>query len=344
MNNLDGLNSSTKNIVTKGPVMTSKAVKGLILVLNIALASACNRNQDDQSNIRQESATSNAETSGAVVAPQEVTSELEAAFNRLNQESLPINNFTNVVPFAGQVQNNNPDSVLNFQQHWKNTIIESLRSIRDNQELIPEILYLIEQNGYFTVGMNETITMHVQDSTTQNHYENPRSIEIAIIPETFAPRMASSILTEAGGRTVRVAAEFKVREWMAIMLAHEFSHVYDMQMLGENSHNPEEYLAGEVKAHLIERDLLKAWNPEAFEFVVQYGMPLLRASENGFNDFIGIASRVYPLSEDQLSQHERSLAIASIIISAAFEEAQQYGATEYQLGELYQSIRNIFGG
>jgi len=74
--------------------------------------------------------------------------------------------------------------------------------------------------------------------------------------------MRSSIITEPNGRTVRVATLFRSREWLGIMLAHEMSHVHDGIVGNENSHNRDEWLAGEVKAHRMEMDLLKHWNPK----------------------------------------------------------------------------------
>ena len=156
------------------------------------------------------------------------------------------------------------------------------------------------------------------------------------MPSIYAGNMRSSILTEAGGHTMRIAADFKVEEWLGIIGIHELSHVYDMQYLGENSFNPNEYLLGEVTAHKLERDLLRNWNPEAFNLLVEYGYPML---ENGrMNDFFNLAERIYPLSSDLLSPRERGLALASVQISVVFEAMERSGASDTQLGQAYERV------
>lgn len=135
----------------------------------------------------------------------------------------------------------------------------------------------------------------IEDAMKQ--INNPHLFEVVYMPEQYAAEMPSAILTQDRGRSIRIAANFKIREWLGVMLAHKLVHVKDQLVHGENANDPEQYLAGEVRAHLLENDLLKMWNPQGYKILMEKGISMYQAGNT--SGIINLARRLFPMLEPQ---------------------------------------------
>jgi len=227
-----------------------------------------------------------------------------------------------------------PDEILVAQNFWKQASFDSLDTFSSDPR-VARLKVFMEKNAFFPIPMGPVVTAFV--GTTERDLEilqTPQAFEVVYMPPQYAKNMVSPVLTEPGGRTVRIAETFQIQEWMGILLAHELSHVWDQIVEGENSRDREQYLAGEVKAHLFERDLLKAWGPKQFERLVKEGGQYVK--NNDTIRFIDIADQFFPLK--QLRGPENALAVASCHVSVLFEILQREGANESALKTAYASL------
>lgn len=202
----------------------------------------------------------------------------------------------------------------------------------------------MQEKAFYSIPTGPVVTQHLMEGTTNPELlmkQAREGFEIVYMPDQFAAAMPSSILTEGGGKTMRIATTFKSKEWLGIMLAHEMSHVYDQLIEGENSRDENQYLAGEVKAHLFEMKLLKSWNPQAYEKLISAGIPMIRSGNR--NGVMNLARSLYPLEPGQVSQNEASLGSASCLVAVYFEDAMQRGATPEQLKGVYVNLTRQFG-
>lgn len=233
--------------------------------------------------------------------------------------------------------------MIKMQEYWRQISLSALAQFKDADPMMPKLYELLEKKSFYTLPMGPKVTVRAITGSYERNKEelflpDPTKFEIVYMPEIYAKDMPAPILTEAGGRTMRVAANFKCREWLGIMLAHELSHVHDMIIGGENPHDKSQYLEGEVKAHLLETKLLRAWNPEVFEQLIRSADKLQNTPGATMQDFYNIIETLYPLDDPYVGYREGSLANASVLISSQFELAQKKGASHSDLGQIYQQI------
>ncbi len=209
---------------------------------------------------------------------------------------------------------------------------------------MPQLIEYMKQHAYYTIPRGPVVTQRISRGSIEENMQDmpgkdPLSFEVVFMPEVFAKGMPSAILTQDRGKTMRVATQFKTEDWLGIMLAHEVSHVYDQLVEHENPDDPQQNAAGEVKAYLLEKDLLKYWNPDVYKKLIEKGLPLFH--DKKYRELLSLAETLYPLNPKQVSFHESSLGAASIVMSLALEEAQQRGASEEEFVRVYKEVGEI---
>ncbi len=231
-----------------------------------------------------------------------------------------------------------------LQDHWKKISEEALGAFEAADPRVAVLHDMMKKNAFYTTPVGQVTTVRAirgSQSEILNAKPNPQEFEIVYMPEQFARHMASAILTEAGGKTVRIATTFKSKEWLGIMLAHELSHVEDQLYHGENSRNHEEYMAGEVRAHKFEMGLLRSWNPKVYEELLSKGIPLYEKKQ--YDELDALVASLYPVTTPEVSPNEKALGTASAFLAVAFEGAIKKGATDKDLQAVYAQLVREFG-
>jgi len=242
-------------------------------------------------------------------------------------------------PLQGQTPEQRMTTLMSFQQEWQKTAESALEHFTDADPKVQKLLSFMGTFAHYPIPQGPQTTIYTSKELTDfESIKDEKSFEIVFMPPEYATQMTSPIITEPGGKTMRVATTFKSKEWLGIMLAHEMSHVYDQLIEGENPHNPTEYLAGEVKAHLFEMKLLKHWNPKNYETLITEGSKALKDGNRA--RVIQIAQSLYPIG-NEVSSSEGELGLASCLVAIGFETAMAQGATEKDLQKVYQGLRNF---
>lgn len=230
--------------------------------------------------------------------------------------------------------------MIQLQDHWKRISFESLNLFKDADPRMAELIEFMKKNAYYPLPVGPVATRTVLTIEQLEAVKaNPYSFEIVYMPVKYAQDMPSSVLTESSGRTVRIAAEFKIKEWLGIMLAHELFHVHSILVKGEDPSDSEQYLEGEVEAHLLEMKLLKSWNEEAYDILIAKGIPLYqRNDEDGLSRLF---NTLYPLHTYRFTSDNRAVALgsASCLAAVAFEDALKKGIKKEELGKVFKKLR-----
>jgi len=256
----------------------------------------------------------------------------------VDEYETPKQNYKKIDETYKDTQEGNFEQMLEHQAHWKNISQEALQLFVDNPTVV-KLLKFMDQNAVYSVAQGPKKTLRVAKTDKedlQKKLNDPLSFEIVFMPEKYAPQMRAPIVIDPSGKTIRIAANFKVQEWLGIMLAHELSHVYDVLVNKENVFNKEEWNAGEVRAHLLEADLIKKWNPKTYQILLEKGTPLLKAEQ--FRKLIKLIENLYPVTQENASYHEASLGLAGCITAVALEHAKSQGLTEKDMGMVYKNL------
>lgn len=228
--------------------------------------------------------------------------------------------------------------MIQLQDYWKKISSEALNLFRGADSKLASLIEFMDKNAYYSLPIGSVST---QFALTKKQWDamknNPYAFEVVYMPGQYAQDMPSSILTEPGGKTLRVATDFKVKEWLGIMLAHELYHIHDQLVGGIDPKDPERYLAGEVEAHMLEMRLLEFWNKDAYEILISKGIPLYKSHDK--SGLFGLFASLYPLYSRQVSMNESALGEASCLVAVAFEEALKREATKKELGDIYKSLK-----
>jgi len=226
--------------------------------------------------------------------------------------------------------------MMEFQAHWKKVSLDALSLFKDADPEVPKLIQFMQENAWYSIPKGPVVTQHIAKSMDEleKNLNNPKRFKGVFMPEKFAKHMRSSIVIK--GRTIRIATSFRCKEWLGIMLTHEMSHIKDLLEEGENPLDRNQWLAGEVEAHLLEMKLLRHWNPNTYDFLITEGIPLFRQGEKEALALVRLAQSLYPLGPDTVSRNESYLGTASCILAVAFEEARNRGLSDKDLQAVYQ--------
>lgn len=232
-----------------------------------------------------------------------------------------------------------------FQEQWHRTTEQALDRFKDH----PEAKLLADhfrQHGLMSIPHGPQVIQIIykgDSSKPEADLANPLSFAVTYMPEVFAASMRSAVLTQYGDPplTVRIAGNIKCQEWLAIFLLHELKHVYDLQIKGENPFAEEEYLAGEVGAHQFENELLREWNPVAYDFFIQEAKRLFFDSGGNGDGVMRLIYELYPL--DGLTSRTQSAAQASLFTAMLFAAAEERHFSPQEMQQLYATMAGDFG-
>lgn len=232
------------------------------------------------------------------------------------------------------------EQMIHLQKEWKIQSIDALKLFKSDPD-VAELIRFFEENAFYSIPNGPTMTMTVEQDEKKaiDIAKNPLSFEVVYMPESYASSMPSSAF--ANGKTIRILTTFRTKEWLALILTHEISHIKDKLVHGENLHNESEYLAGEIKAHLKEMEMLKEWDNDAYASLIKEGIPLYK--ERNLQGLVALASKYYPLGEGITSHGETNLGSASCIVAIAFEAARQEGKSIMQLQQTYKDVGKFLG-
>lgn len=236
-------------------------------------------------------------------------------------------------------------ALFDFQEQWHRTTEQALDRFKDH----PEARLLADhfgQHGLMSIPHGPQVIQVIykgDSSGPETALANPLSFAVTYMPAVFAAGMRSAVLTQYGDPplTIRIAGTIPCQEWLAIFLLHELKHVYDLQVKGENPFAEEEYLAGEVGAHQFENELLREWNPEAYDFFIQEAKRLFFDSRGNVDGVMGLIHELYPL--DGLTQGTQGAAQASLFTAMLFEAAEERHFSQEEMQRLYAIMSVDFG-
>ncbi len=103
---------------------------------------------------------------------------------------------------------------IEFQEFWKTTALEALGEFEQHPK-VSELKKFMETNAFYTLPIDAVRTMHIVQGTAKDAIrpmENKQSFEMVFMPEEYAKHYHSSIITEAGGKTIRVMAAFRLKQ------------------------------------------------------------------------------------------------------------------------------------
>ena len=230
------------------------------------------------------------------------------------------------------------DCMVAQQKYWEKISIESLKMFEWHPKVAKHIT-MLQDKAFYSIPVNQTITTFVsKDSAELNRIMRDTTLfEVVYMPEKHE-KMRSPVITEPGGKTIRIATSFASKEWLGIILAHELCHVYDMKYDGEDWNDLNQYLMGEVNAHLLEMELVKSLNPKAYAYLLQEGIAYY--NKKNFQKLQMLIYSIY-IKKHNLSYQEEALIMASCVIAVAFE-AEGKDDVE-NLKKVYTKISSNFG-
>lgn len=266
----------------------------------------------------------------------------------LDSSVLPKNNYHKIESWSPSSTEVFP-RLIEIQDHWKQISDDSLAIFEINNKRASYLAQMMRDKAFYSIPMNRVVTQVAMKGKLSDGTISPLpedGFEVVYMPEEYAAQMPSSIIVEPGGRTMRIATNFKCKEWLGIMLFHELGHVDDMMSgrekaeCGEGATETDDYLAGEVAATKLEMEMLKAWSPEAYNVLINKGIPLLRS--RNIQGIFQLIESLYPLNSAGLSVNEAALGTASCFIAIAFEDAMRNGATDEDLQSVYLALKKMF--
>lgn len=229
------------------------------------------------------------------------------------------------------------ESLRSAQDYWKTVAHKALATFSEDPR-VAKLQKFMADNAVYPMARGPRVTQFVAGPGEKmpDFKNNPHLFEVVFMPPVYAQTLRAPAVTEAGGHTVRLAETFQIQEWLGIILAHELSHVWDMNVEKENSFDPKENLMGEVRAYKFERDLLKLWGPEQFEkMIAELEKAWAQNHKLQTAEIVDIADKYYPLKS--IRGGEKGLAMFSITMCSALEIAERKGATDENLAEMYKS-------
>ena len=224
------------------------------------------------------------------------------------------------------VRSYNPRSLEemnDLHRYYKEIIHDSFKQFMNDPQGY-ELSKMFKEHAFYSMPLGPKVTQTIFQKGKDIPTENPMSFEVVIMPEEFAKFYPSSALVNK--RTMRIMATFKTKQWLAIIVLHEMTHIKDnLTVPFDPSPRPE------VKAHIFENRLLKTWNPEGYAKMVEESKAILRPyngdplqlSKQDLQDLVKIAEKYYPLSITEVSFSERNLGTAACLIAMIFEHYPQ---------------------
>lgn len=230
-----------------------------------------------------------------------------------------------------QPQENGPQSdriqeLIQYQEHQR---MRTLRALERFQNFSPEtqkLFKMLQEHAFYSVPMGPRATNRIMTQTGFEKFRDnrdPNEFEIVFMPEEYSASLPSSILWQGHENVLRIAADIDSNEWLAILLYHELSHVWDQHFGGENPDNPDEWNKGEAKAHELECELLRNWQPQAYAKLVEEEIPLW---ENGRNmqAILSLGEKLFPMPS-RTSETAKAQAYGTFVICVAFEHGKRNG-------------------
>lgn len=235
------------------------------------------------------------------------------------------------------------EKMLALQKQWKKLSTKSISLFIGADPRVEQLLAFMDSNAFYSIPMGPVATQQVSiDDPTAfiKQTQNPYGFEVVYMPEEFSRHYPSSIVTQ-DGPTLRVIAEFKTLQWLGLMLLHELSHVEDIRVKHEDTHDKKQWLDGEVRAHAFEMNLLRFVDPNAYQFLIEKGTPLYLTGDREI--LVQFIEKLYRLEPAMVSEREKSLFTASCIMAIAFEDAKKHGADNSKLTSVYRDVAKRYG-
>ena len=85
-------------------------------------------------------------------------SEVDSALQELDQQTLPINNYHPIAPAPGLYNPDNMDSIVTFQQYWKNVLEEAVAIFADSHTTAESLSKMLEDRAFYSLPRGPVIT------------------------------------------------------------------------------------------------------------------------------------------------------------------------------------------
>lgn len=227
-------------------------------------------------------------------------------------------------------------ALINYQHERKRLTLQALQKFKDTNPKTKQLFEMLDKHAFYTIPLGPKVTQRI---VTEDIEANPsldplhdeHGFEVVFMPEEFSKTLASAVVWEGQERVLRIAADFENPDWFAIVMYHELGHVWDQLWEGENPNDPVQWTDGEVRAHEVECDVLRRWQPDAYADFLKEAVPHWRT--RNFQAIIAAEDKFFP--SPGRSERAQAIANAALMICAAFEAGKQDGQ---DLNKVYSEI------
>lgn len=234
------------------------------------------------------------------------------------------------------------EDMIQLQKEYKVILYDSFSKFQVHPEVQKKSNFL-KENSFFSLPRGPVATQAMILPGEKNQYENPLGFEIVVMPVEYKSYYPVYVVVQ--NRTMRIIADFKVKEWLGIIVMHEMVHIVDRVVHKVEKFGP----THELKAYSFEKDLLKIWNPDGYNSMIEESNYYV-SKIGGFNKVqqkdlrnLGkIAAKYYPLSPDIVTEAELSLGAAACVMAMMLE--YDSNQTEADKVKTFEHVANVMMG
>ena len=100
------------------------------------------------------------------------------------------------------------EQLIQMQEYWKDISENALGMFKNADPRAASLREFMQKNAFYSLPIGPQTTEHIKKGSAAeilNTSNNPDEFEIVFMPEAYARQMPSAIITEDGGRTIRIA-------------------------------------------------------------------------------------------------------------------------------------------
>lgn len=196
-----------------------------------------------------------------------------------------------------------------------------LAAFQDASPRTQQLFKMFKERAFFSIPVGPKVTKRILLEHELASVGEPHQFEVVFMNEEYVAAMPAAIVWQWQENALRIAANIPSNEWLAILLYHELSHVFDFHFGNEDPHDSNQWMEGEIRAHEEECNLISHWQPSAYNKLIEEGVPLWEAGDK--NRVVDLGTNLFPPSSK--SSHMQALQNAALLTCVAFESAKQKG-------------------
>jgi len=101
-------------------------------------------------------------------------------------KAVAISAVTPIEPLVYKSANKMPDQMLELQDYWKKTSLDSLDRFKEAHPKVPELARFMRENAYYSIPAGPVITHHIVMGKWEDMVQNPNAFEVVFMPPEYA--------------------------------------------------------------------------------------------------------------------------------------------------------------